>query len=264
MGDTKIQWTNATWNPWHGCHKVSPGCKFCYMFSDKKRYGQNPNVVVRSKTLFDAPLKWAEGKLIFTCSWSDWFIEEADEWRDEAYGVIRQTDRHTYQILTKRIERAAGRFPDPPLPNVWIGVSVESPTYKYRIDILRETPAALRFLSIEPLLEDIGDLNLAGIGWVIVGGESGHGARPLNIQWVRNIVRQCRDAGVPVFVKQLGAKPFDIVGHGFHYAAPGHSGPVKYFKFEDRKGGDMAEWDEDLRVREFPEVKKDLSQFELT
>lgn len=204
-GKSKIEWTEATWNPWHGCHKVSPGCKNCYMFREKKQYGQNPDVVVRSKTTFSAPLKWKEPKLIFTCSWSDWFIEEADAWRDEAYDIIRATPRHTYQILTKRIERAAGRLPDnPPLPNVWLGVSVESRAYKYRIDLLHQTPAAIRFLSLEPLLEDLGELDLGGIDWVIVGGESGPGARPMHPEWVRSIQRQCAAAGVAFFFKQWG------------------------------------------------------------
>ncbi len=205
MGETTgIEWTDATWNPWHGCHKISPGCKNCYMFSDKARYGQNPDIVVRSKTQFDVPLKWKEPRRIFTCSWSDWLIEEADPWRDEAYEIIRRTPHHTYQILTKRINRAEGRIPIPPLPNVWLGVSVESRATKDRIDRLRDTPAALRFLSIEPLLEDVGVLNLDGIDWVICGGESGPGARPMRSEWARDVRDQCIDAGVAFFFKQWG------------------------------------------------------------
>jgi protein gp37 len=206
MGEqTGIEWTNATWNPWMGCHKVSPGCKFCYMFRERKRYGQNPDVVVRSKTKFRDPLKWPkEPKFCFTCSWSDWLIEEADAWREEAYDVIRATPWITYQILTKRIERAAGRVPDPPLANIWLGVSVESPVYLHRIDALRSIPAAVRFLSIEPLLQDVGFLDLSGIDWVIVGGESGPIARPMHPDWVRSIRDQCIGAGVPFFFKQWG------------------------------------------------------------
>lgn len=232
-----IEWTDATWNPWHGCHKISPGCKFCYMFRDKARYGQDPNVVSRSKTTFNDPLTWKEPRKIFTCSWSDWLIEEADPWRGDAYDVIRQSPRHTYQILTKRIERAAGRVPDPPLPNVWLGVSVESREYLPRIDVLRETPAALRFLSLEPLLQDLGTLDLTGIGWVIVGGESGPGARPFNTDWARAIVAQCKAAGVACFVKQFGA----------HVIQDGERRIKK-----DKKGGDMHEWPHDLRVRDLP------------
>src|ERR1700678_4420763 len=97
---SNIEWTEATWNPWHGCHKISAGCKNCYMFAEKKRYGQDPDVVVRSKTTFHDPLRWREPKLIFTCSWSDFMIEEADSWREEAYGIMRITPRHTYQVLT--------------------------------------------------------------------------------------------------------------------------------------------------------------------
>ncbi len=253
MGDTSIQWTNKTWNPWHGCHKISPGCKNCYMFSDKKRYGQDPNVVVRSKTTFNAPLKWADPALVFTCSWSDWFIEEADEWREEARDIILRTPHLIYQILTKRPERAPRWIPQVPDPNVWLGVSVEDVKYGLpRIDMLRELPAAVRFLSIEPLLEDVGQLDLTGIHWVIIGGESGPGARGLNLSWVESMVAQCKAAGVACFVKQLGAKPFEIVGHGFFYAAPGHNNPVKYHQFKDHKGGDITEWPKELQVREFP------------
>lgn len=236
---TKIQWTDATWNPWHGCHKVSPGCKLCYMFREKARYGQDPNAVVRSKTTFDAPLKWKEPRLVFTCSWSDWFIEEADPWREEAYGIMRRTLQLIYQVLTKRIERAAGRLPNPMLPNMWLGVSVENQQYKNRIDLLRETPAALHFLSLEPLLEDLDTLDLRGIDWVIVGGESGPGARPFDVDWARSIVEQCAAARVPCFVKQLG----------FHVIQDGERRIKK-----DPKGGDMHEWPHDIRVREMPGV----------
>src|ERR1700690_4357975 len=107
---TGIEWTDASWNPWYGCHKVSQGCKGCYMFRDMLRYGRNPNLVARSKTTFGDPLRWPQKPaMCFTCSWSDWLIEEADPWRDEAYDIIRATPWIAYQILTKRIERAAGR-----------------------------------------------------------------------------------------------------------------------------------------------------------
>ncbi len=253
MGEvTMIEWTDSSWNPWHGCHKISPGCKRCYMFRDKARYGQNPDVVVRSKTNFDAPLKWKDARRIFTCSWSDWLIEEADPWREEAYEIIQRTPQHTYQILTKRIDRAAGRVPAPPLPNVWLGVSVEDRQRKYRIAQLVETPAALRFLSIEPLLEDIGELDLRGIDWVIVGGESGPRARPFCVEWARSIIAQCKAAGVPVFCKQLGARVMDedsSYGTGYWTSDGDVMGPI----LRDKKGGSMQEWPVDLRVRQFPE-----------
>lgn len=216
MGSSStIEWTDATWNPWQGCHKISPGCKFCYMFRDKKRYGQDPNVVVRSKTTFNAPLKWEQGMRIFTCSWSDWYIKEADAWRGEAWEIIHQTPRHTYQILTKRIERAVGNSPLVVLPNVHLGVSVENARYKHRIDILRCLNATVRFLSIEPLIGDVGELDLRGIGWVIVGGESGgRDARPMNADWVRGVRDQCIAAKVPFFFKQWGANPAGLVSIG--------------------------------------------------
>lgn len=206
MGDTtNIEWTEKTWNPWHGCHKISPGCKFCYMFRDKERYGQDGNTVVRSKTTFNAPLSWKESATVFTCSWSDWFIEEADEWRGEARNIIRSTPRHTYQILTKRIDRAARFIPVIPDPNVWLGVSVENRKHGLpRIDILRTLPAAIRFLSVEPLLEDLGDFDLTGISWVIAGGESGPEARPMAPEWVRRVRDLCTEQRVPFFFKQWG------------------------------------------------------------
>lgn len=245
MGEASaIPWTNGTWNPWHGCRKISPGCKNCYMFSEKARYGQDPTKVVRSKTTFNAPLKWADPRLIFTCSWSDWFIEEADEWREEARErVILATPQHTYQILTKRIERAALWIPATPDPHVWLGVSVEDRKHGLRrIDVLRELPAAVRFLSIEPQIEDLGKLNLDGIHWVIVGGESGPEARPFNLTWARDIIRQCKDAGVPVFMKQIGAAAEYFDPDGTHV----------FPEYRDRKGENPAEWPSDLRVREFP------------
>jgi protein gp37 len=173
------------------------------MFREKRQYGQDPESVVRSKTTFFAPLKWKEPSEVFTCSWSDWLIEEADAWRDEAYGVIRATP-HSYQILTKRIERADGRVPSD-LPNVALGVSVENRRFTSRIAILRSVDVALRFVSIEPLLEDVGDLDLTGIGWGIVGGESGFRRRDMPLPAFERVVAQFREQGVPLFVKQDSA-----------------------------------------------------------
>ncbi len=203
MGEkTEIGWTERTWNPVHGCHKISPGCKFCYMFREKRQYGQDPELVVRSKTTFNAPLKWKESALIFACSWSDWFIEEFDESRDEAYEIIRSTPHHLYQILTKRSERMVAHMPRPPLSNVWWGVSCEDRKYGLpRIEHLRAIDGN-RFVSFEPLLEDLGEIDLTGIGWAIVGGESGPQRRAMNVEWLASIVRQCAEQGVPCFVKQ--------------------------------------------------------------
>ena len=204
MGErTDIAWTQRTWNPWHGCKKISPGCKFCYMFREKRQYGQDPEVVVRSKTKFRDPLKWLEPSLIFTCSWSDWFIDVADEWRPEAYSIIRATPQHTYQILTKRSERMEFFLPPDDLRNIWWGVSVEDRKYGVpRIAHLQSLDVHNRFLSIEPLIEDVGVLDLRGIGWVIVGGESGPERRSVDVNWIGSVVRQCGEQKVPCFVKQ--------------------------------------------------------------
>jgi protein gp37 len=159
MGEkTEIAWTEKTYNPWQGCTKMSPGCAHCYMFRDKRRYGQDPLVVVRSKDpTFYAPLRWREPALVFTCSWSDFFHAAADEWRDDAWDVIRRTPHLTYQILTKRQDRILQCLPPDwgPVgwPNVWLGVSVENQHFAdIRIPALLQVPARVRFLSCEPLL----------------------------------------------------------------------------------------------------------------
>src|SRR5690349_10648329 len=209
-----IEWTDATWNPWRGCSKVSPGCAHCYMFREQERYGRDPSVVVRSKTTFDDPLKWRAPRVVFTCSWSDWFHEAADEWRPAAWDIIRRTPQHIYLILTKRPERMESRLPwsafGDPWPNVWLGVSVENQRFAHRLAILNTMPAARRFLSAEPLL---GPLDIAEhlgprlVSWVIVGGESGPGWREMDISWVRWLGSQCRERGAAFFLKQLGGWP---------------------------------------------------------
>lgn len=211
---TGIEWTEATWNPWYGCDKVSPGCAHCYMFREQRQYGRDPEVVTRSKTKFREPLSWKEPRVIFTCSWSDWFHEAADAWRDEAWDIIHRTPEHTYQVLTKRAERIADHLPADwgrGYPNVWLGVSVENQKFTSRISILKATPARMRFLSIEPLLGPVnfGEHNylLDHIHWVIVGGESGPDARPMDLKWARDIRDDCADQGVPFFLKQLGGWP---------------------------------------------------------
>lgn len=264
--NSQIQWTGHTWNPWHGCRKVSPGCKFCYMFRDKERYGQDPTTVLRSKTKFHDPLKWKDPARVFTCSWSDWFIEDADEWRDEAWQIVKNTPHLTYQILTKRPERILDHLPSDwgdGYENVWLGVSVENQeAANTRIGHLLSAPALVRFLSVEPLISGVsfrwgewfpyykpgwrerGEVqnhldSLRVIDWVIVGGESGnengyYKYRPAELQWYSDIIRECREAGVPVFIKQLGT----------HLA--------KQMGLKDSHGGDINEWPNDLRVREFP------------
>ena len=221
MGKTKIGWTDKTWNPWQGCTKVSPGCANCYMYTAKARYGQDPEVVVRSKTVFDAPLKWDEPQRIFLCSWSDFFHKAADPWRAEAWEIIRQTKHHTYQILTKRHGRIVHCLP-PGWPgefsHVHLGVSAENEYwFNKRVAALGQILAAVRFVSLEPLLGPIDCGNAFDpasdgspyfpIDWVIVGGESGPNYRSMQTEWVESIVAQCDAASVPVFVKQASG-PF--------------------------------------------------------
>jgi protein gp37 len=241
MENTKIQWTEATWNPWHGCQKVSPGCKFCYMYRDKERYGQDATTVLRSKTMFKQPLKWEEPKIIFTCSWSDWFIEEADQWRDEAWEIIQKTPQHTYQILTKRPERIEDHLPDffNELQNVWIGVSVESQQQVDRIAYLNDLPC-ITFASFEPLIGEIDwNENMDLLDWCIIGGESGNDTgryryRPMELEWVEKLVKNAQVNNVKCFVKQLGT-----------YQS-------KLLKLKARHGGDIDEWDSHFQIRQFP------------
>ncbi len=207
--NSPIEWTQATWNPWHGCVKVSSGCKNCYMYRDKARYGQNPRLVRRSKTTFEDPLRWSEPRLIFTCSWSDWFIADADAWRQDAWDVVRRSPQHTFQILTKRPERILSNLPSDwgqGYPNVWLGVSIENQQVAYRKDILCVVPARVRFISAEPLLGPLSLQPLLGIQWVITGGESGPNARTMDLNWSRSIRDQCVEEQVAFFHKQHGGR----------------------------------------------------------
>lgn len=240
---TKIQWTQRTWNPWQGCRKVSPGCKYCYMYRDKQRYGQDPMTVVRSAPVtFNAPLRWPTPNLVFTCSWSDWFIEEADGWRADAWDIVRRTPHLTYQILTKRPERILSHLPPDwgqGWPNVWLGVSAENQaTANERIPLLVQVPAAVRWVSAEPLIGSV-DLepwtdSTPGLDWVVVGGESGPQARPMFAAWALSLLEQCQAAGVPVFLKQAG----EVL--------------ARDWGCRDRLGGNPDEWPEAFRVRQYP------------
>jgi protein gp37 len=188
------------------------------MFREQIRYGRDPEIVVRSKTTFRDPLKWKEPEIIFTCSWSDFFHEAADQWRAEVWDIIRSTPRHTYQILTKRPERIREHLPadwGDGWPHVWLGTSIENQRHAFRANILHDIPAAVRFISAEPLLGPL-DLTEApgeggltfnamyGINWIIVGGESGAGARPMDERWARAIRDQCAHYRIPYFLKQMG------------------------------------------------------------
>jgi protein gp37 len=230
---SRIKWTHSTYNPWRGCTKVDPTCANCYMFSEQRRYGRDPSVVTRcAPGTFNAPLspRWERVRaamiaehgvhLVFTCSWSDFFHADADAWRDEAWDVIRRTPGSTYQILTSRPERILEHLPadwGDGWANVWMGATIGTRAQLDRADRLREVPAVLRYLSCEPLLgplvpphlepgaggfDVIAPLYLGGIGWVIVGGESGGriGRRlvdeagvpiPHKLQWVRDLRDAC-------------------------------------------------------------------------
>ena len=197
---------------------ISPGCAHCYMFAEQRRYKLDPTVVVRTGT-WNAVNKFqkeavakGERRLVFTCSWSDFFIDKADDWRTEAWYKIRSTPNLTYQILTKRTERILDHLPGDWGPdgydNCWMGTTVESPDFLWRIDHLRQVPAKYRLLSIEPLIARIPAIDLTGIHWVIVGGESGPGFRPMDHEWARVIRDACAAQGVAFFFKQsAGMKP---------------------------------------------------------
>lgn len=287
---TLISWTDESWNPIVGCSKISAGCVNCYAAEAAKsaRLQQFPQYqkvkkwdgtveFVESQLL--KPLNWRSPKKIFTCSMSDVFHENAlDEWRDRAFAIMALAQQHTFQILTKRpdimlkyiselnvlrlkrslptnIEYSRLDFVKLPLENVWLGVSVENQkAADERIPLLLQTPAAIRFLSCEPLLEEINiwrslpireysgiptkeKLLFPGINWVICGGESGSRARPCHIDWIRSLVQQCQDAEIPVFVKQLGSNAYL---------------QQSKLKLRDRKASDISEWPEDLRIQEFP------------
>lgn len=319
---SKIEWTEATWNPLAGCTEISPGCQNCYAavmahrlaamgqakYAGTTRKLDNGKVVWTGKIGLDAdvlaiPLKRKKPTMYFVNSMSDLFHENVpDDYIDKVFGVMAKTYWHTFQVLTKRAERmasylnakgvrsrilsAAQQFTwpgwamddvtrndkgwEPHLHNVWLGVSVEDQQRAdERIPHLLKTPAAVRFLSCEPLLGEI-DLPLCFhssddpnqfdhskcapmVNWVIVGGESGHGARTCHLDHVRSIVRQCKAAGVPVFVKQIGAH-VEESGIALKDTPSGkYLQPAKRtLKLVDSKGGDMEEWPEWARVRQMP------------
>ncbi len=240
MAESRIEWTRYTWNCWVGCDKASPACASCYAEREMNRWGRAFNVVQRtSEQSWGDPARWnarldpsspMRDRLVFTCSFSDFFHEAADEWRDDAWDVIRSCRQLVFQILTKRPERIREHLPrDWGLgwSNVWLGVSVENPAFEWRIRELVEIPARLRFLSAEPLLREIslarwlgaGQPSLitdspyspqGGIGWVIVGGESvgrpGHPPRSMHPAWVQKIWDAAWASGVPFFFKQVGGR----------------------------------------------------------
>ena len=276
---SKIEWTDATWNPVTGCSKVSAGCKNCYAEGVAKRFWADRKFtdIETHFEILGKPLNWRNPKRIFVNSMSDLFHERVPfKFIDDVFTTMYLAKHHTFQILTKRPERmleyiqgrtfqamsAAGK-PALVLPNVWLGVSVEDQeSADERIPLLIQTPAAVRFLSAEPLLgkldingylkcklpgvdmKKLYPANEAGIGWVICGGESGAAARPFDIRWGHFLRDQCQAAGVPFFMKQFGSKPFE---------SPKHAGATGCeLVLENRNGVDMKEWPADLRVRQFP------------
>lgn len=292
---TGISWTDATVNFWQGCHKVSEGCKYCYMFRDKARFNKDGNVVVKTQPstvnsilnkLYAQHKETKKRIKVFTNSYSDFFIEEAEPWMEEAWNIIRTHDFIDWQILTKRIDRAANLLP-PDWENgwdhVWLGVSAENQVrWDERIPVLLKTPAKVRFVSAEPLLSSINiqmpcsrcegcgsvppdghdDFDeggaqcprcyyyerayreTRGIDWIILGGESGNETgpwkyRPAPLMNFHGIVERCQEAGVAVFVKQLGTSL------------------AKQFGLKDRAGATMEEWPEvlnDLKIQQFPKT----------
>jgi protein gp37 len=211
--NSKIEWTDATWNPVRGCTKISPGCKHCYAerFAERFRgvkghpFEQGFDLRLIPAKVAE-PLSWRKPQRIFVNSMSDLFHDNVPtEYIQSVFAVMNQADWHQYQVLTKRAERLEELSHKLPwAPHIWMGVSVENKDYLWRIDHLRRTKAHIKFLSIEPLLGPLGKINLRGIDWVIVGGESGPGARGMNAEWVTAIKGQCVRAGVAFFFKQWG------------------------------------------------------------
>lgn len=210
---SSIEWTESTWNPLTGCTKVSPGCKHCYAERMARRLqamGQPKYVngfqLALHEDSLEQPLNWKKPQMIFVNSMSDLFHEGVPlEFIHRTFDVMRRASWHTFQVLTKRSQRLQDSSPGIDWPaNVWMGVSVENQSYTFRIDHLRQTDARVKFLSLEPLLGPLPRLNLHGIDWVIVGGESGPGARPMAEEWVIDIRDQCLAAHVPFFFKQWG------------------------------------------------------------
>jgi len=225
MARSTIEWTECTWNPVTGCTKISPGCEHCYaerMSIRLKAMGQ-PNYVngfhlTVHEHVLEMPLRWKRRQTIFVNSMSDLFHKGVSlEFISKVFDVMVQASHHRFQVLTKRSRRLLELSPKLPWPrNVWMGVSVENSDYLFRIDHLRQTDAHIKFVSFEPLIGPIHDLDLEGIDWVIVGGESGPGARPMRVEWVESILRQCRKQGVAFFFKQWGGTRKKRAGRLLH------------------------------------------------
>jgi protein gp37 len=251
---SKIEWTDASWNSVRGCSKVTEECTNCYGCTLAERfrgvpghpYEQGFDLRLVPEKL-DEPLGWKKPRKIFVNSMSDLFHEGIeDEYIIRVAEVMLEANWHTFQVLTKRSERMRDLLNSKlkcaaALPHIWWGVSAGNRKNGLpRIGHLQAAKVAVRFVSAEPLLEDLGNVNLTGINWLIVGGESGHGARPFELDWARNMIQQCRRQRVACFVKQVGRQPWD--------------GGMR-LKLASAKGGDPVEWPVDIRVREYPAMK---------
>lgn len=267
--ETGIQWVELdgkrgdTWNPLTGCVKISDGCQNCYAEEVALRMQQNP-VFDRAKhgnpyrngfelTLhphkLDIPLRKKKPRAYFVNSMSDLFLAKVPvDYIKQVFAVMNEAHWHRFMVLTKRADRLAqlaGQLDW--TPNIWMGVSIESERYLNRIDFLRRVPAAVRWVSAEPLLGPLGQVDLAGISWVVCGGESGRNARPFFLEWGRELRDQCQAQGVAFFLKQMGENPYRTIYDGMNHR------PHK-LAYQNKKGGDISEWPEDLRIRQFPEV----------
>lgn len=225
MANSKIEWTNKSWNPVTGCSKVSEGCKHCYAEVMARRlkamgqikYSNGFHVTTHEESLIE-PLKWHKPQMIFVCSMGDLFHEKVpDDFIDRVMKTIEKTPQHRYQLLTKRADRMAVYFSNHPIPhNAWLGVTVECKSSIPRIDLIRKLNASVKFLSCEPLVEDLGKMNLDGINWIIVGGESGMQARPMKEDWALNVKQQAETMKIPFFFKQWGTWGADGIKRNKH------------------------------------------------
>ena len=221
MAKSSIEWTEMTWNPTTGCDKISAGCKFCYAEIMSKRlqamgvekYKDNFAVRIHEEALL-IPYTWKQSKVVFVNSMSDLFHKEVPiEFVKKVFEVMNDNPQHVFQVLTKRAERLYEIHKELNWThNIWMGVSVENEIVKNRIDFLRKTDARVKFLSCEPLIGSLANMNLSKIDWVIVGGESGHTPRIMEAEWVLDIQRQCEEKGVPFFFKQWGGKNKKLSG----------------------------------------------------
>lgn len=223
--NTRIEWTEMTWNPVTGCTKVSQGCKHCYaerlanrlQAMGVERYRNGFDVILHDD-LVELPIKWKQPRLIFVNSMSDLFQEKVPlKFIRRVFETMARCPQHTFQVLTKRSQRLRKIAYDLPWPsNIWMGVSVENMRVINRVSDLQKVPAEIRFLSCEPLIGPLDNLPLYNIHWVIVGGESGPGARPMQLEWVESIFRQSLEANVPFFFKQWGGVRKDLTGRKLH------------------------------------------------